>query len=118
MTTLPIQIQWTVEQGSRFQASYRWVVNGTNQNLSDWAARCVARPSLDSKYTIFDLTEASGTAGNVALGSDGLITVTIHGPFTAGMSGTAIADLVLTDSTGETIRFLRAKVTVDQAVIR
>jgi hypothetical protein len=118
MTSLPISVQWTVEQGSRFQASYRWVVNGTGQDFTDWSARCVARQSLDSKHAIFDLTEASGAAGNIALGSDGLIAVTLHGPFTAGMSGTGLADLVLTDSTGETIRFLRARLTVDQAVIR
>lgn len=102
--TLPLSIDLTVYSGTSYERRFRWKPAGVAQDFTDWTARM--RIGVHRGPATTELS----TPTDIALGTDGLITIDLSPAVTAHLpAGTSFYQLDLIDPTGEILRFLRGR---------
>lgn len=103
----------TIEKGATFTLSFTYKANGVAVNLSGWRAGLQVREDYDSpSQASLDSTTENG---NITLGTDGSVTVTITKENTELVTIDAgVYDLLLVAPTGQGIRLLEGKVKVSR----
>lgn len=120
---LPYETDLIVAAGTTFVFVLRWLPGGEPVDLTEWDAWMPLGRSLDAP-----VAELTAENGEIVLGSDGLITITIGPERTAEFAtldiptnkGTGVLyyNLTLQDTLGKVERFLRGRMYIEHDVQR
>lgn len=107
----------TIEQGTSFNITFTWSVDGTPVDLTGWDARAQVRSMVTSATALLDLTVGDGitlgdAAGTIALHVPVADTTALPAPFEG------VWDLELTSGVNTVTRLLEGGVTVTPEVTR